>query len=364
MGKNASSIAPCHVRFSLFPESTGSGPCASVRFLTFLFFFFFIVACGGGEKEIVISGRTMGTTYQVKAYAGAGISENALAEKISRRLEELNRVFSTYRPDSEISRFNRFDRTGKPFPVSEDFVRVMKTAKEIYRLTEGAWDGTVDPLVRLWGFHDQGSRHTPPPQEEIHTRLRRVGFRYIDVLSSGSLVKRRADVSLDLASIAKGDAVDQIAALLTAEGIKSHLVDIGGEVTATNRKADGTAWKVGINRPDPDSAVDSVYRVVALVDRALATSGDYRNFFLDRGVVYSHVIDPHTGKPVQTGVVSASVLARTCAFADGLATALMVMPPAEGLRLVEQITGVECMIVVRRPGGGFSDHLSSGFPSS
>ncbi|MGD8369656.1 MAG: FAD:protein FMN transferase, partial [Desulfobacterales bacterium] len=169
---------------------------------------------------------------------------------------------------------------------------------------------------------------------------------------------------LDLASIAKGDAVDQIAALLDAEGIHRHLVEIGGEVLATGRKAGGAPWKVGINRPDPDSDVDSVYRVVEMVDRAMATSGDYRNFFVDQGTVYTHVIDPRTGKPVQTGVVSASVLARTCAFADGLATALMVVPPPEGLRIVEQIEGVECMIVVHRPGSGFSDHLSSGFPAS
>ncbi len=352
-------------RSSFYPESRIQDPGSVPRVVLFflLLLLGLVIGCGG-ETEIVVAGRTMGTTYQVKAYAGPGISQKALAEKIAGRLEELNRVFSTYRPDSEISRFDRFDRIGEPFPVSGDFVRVMKTAKEIYRLTDGAWDGTVDPLVRLWGFHDKGSRHSPPPEEEIRTLLRRVGFRYIDVLPDGSLVKQRADVSLDLASIAKGDAVDQVAALLNAEGIQRHLVEIGGEVLATGRKADGSAWKVGINRPDPSSAVDSVYRVVALVDRALATSGDYRNFFVDQGIVYTHVIDPRTGKPVQTGVVSASVLARTCAFADGLATALMVMPPAEGLRLVERLEGVETMIVVHRPGGGFSDHLSSRFPPS
>lgn len=330
---------------------------------TFLFTFFFITACGD-EKEIVISGRTMGTTYQVKAYGGPGISAGVLKEKIELRLEELNQVFSTYRPDSEISRFNRFDRTGERIAVSEGFTVVMEAGARIHRLTEGAWDGTVDPLVRLWGFHDKGDHLRVPAENEIQAQIKRVGFGLIDVLPEGFLVKARPDVTLDLASIAKGYAVDEIASLLNREGFGRHLVEIGGEVLATGGKPDGSPWKVGINRPEKGAPLDSVYRVVPLMDRALATSGDYRNFFVQEGVVYTHVIDPRTGHPVQTGVVSASVTADTCAFADGLATALMVLAPDEGLRLVERLEGVECILVVREAGGSLSDRTSSGFSSS
>jgi len=363
MFENASSIVPYHVRFRLSPKSRGSDPGAFLRFLVFLFFFFFVAACGG-EKEIVVSGRTMGTTYHVKAYAGGRIGAEALQEKIEQRLEDLNRIFSTYRRDSEISRFNRVDRIGEPVGVSVEFVRVMEAGRRIYRLTGGAWDGTVDPLVRLWGFHDKGDALTVPPPEEIEARRRQVGFHFIDIVSDRSLAKRRADVSVDLASIAKGYAVDQIAAMLDGLGIARHLVEIGGEVRATGQKPGGAPWKVGINRPDPESPSDSIYRVVDMVDRAMATSGDYRNFFERDGIVYAHVIDPRNGAPASTGVVSATVLADECTFADGLATALMVLTPEEGIRLVERIDGVECMIVVRGAGGGFTDRLSSGFPSS
>jgi thiamine biosynthesis lipoprotein len=330
--------------------------------LFFLLLLGLVFGCDA-QREIVISGRTMGTTYQVKAYTGREISAEALKEKIELRLETLNQVFSTYRPDSEISRFNRFYRTGERFAVSADFTRVMETAARIYRLTDGGWDGTVDPLVRLWGFHDKVDRLRIPSKQELQVQRKRIGFNSIEILPEGFLVKTKPVVALDLASIAKGYAVDEIASLLDGEGFGRHLVEIGGEVLATGSKPDGSRWKVGINRPEKGAALDSVYRVAALTDRAMATSGDYRNFFSQDGIVYTHVIDPRTGYPVQTGVVSASVTADTCAFADGLATALMVLAPDKGLRLVESLEGVECMLVVREAGGGLSDRTSSGFPT-
>lgn len=333
------------------------------RLLLVFFLTAILLACSD-EKEIVISGRTMGTTYQVKTYGGRGISAEALKEKIELRLEALNQIFSTYRPDSEISRFNRFYRSGERFPVSTDFIRVMETASRIYRLTDGGWDGTVDPLVRLWGFHDKGDRLRVPSEHEIQVQKKRIGFDSIKILPKGFLVKTKPDVTLDLASIAKGYAVDEIASLLRGEGLGRHLVEIGGEVLAVGSKPDGSRWNVGINRPEKGAALDSVYRVVALTDRAMATSGDYRNFFVRDGIVYTHVIDPRSGYPVQTGVVSASVIADTCAFADGLATALIVLAPEKGIELVDRLEGVECLLVVREAGGGLSDRTSSRFPTS
>ena len=266
-----------------YPGSGIQHPGSATSFLCLFLLLFLSIAGCGRETEIVVTGRTMGTTYQVKAYGRPGISTAALSEKIDLRLEQLNQVFSTYRTDSEISRFNRFDRVGEPYAVSEDFIRVMKTAREVYRITHGAWDGTVDPLVRLWGFHEKKPPGTPPSEDEINSLLQRVGFSFIEVHAGKSLVKRRADVSLDLASIAKGYAVDEIAVLLRGEGFDRYLVEIGGEVFASGRKPDDSAWAVGINRPEPDAPIDSVYRVVRLVDRALATSGDYRNFFIRNG---------------------------------------------------------------------------------
>ena len=350
-------------RFLSRNQDRGSRICRCIAF-SFLLAISLIFGCSRTVQEIHLSGRTMGTTYQVKAYAGRGISAEALKEKIELRLEALNQVFSTYRPDSEISRFNRFYRAGERFAVSAEFTRVMETAARIYRLTEGGWDGTVDPLVRLWGFHDKGDRLRLPAEHEIQVQKKRIGFDSIKILPEGFLIKTKPDVTLDLASIAKGYAVDEIAALLRGEGLDRHLVEIGGEVLAVGSKPDGSRWKVGINRPEKGAALDSVYRVVALTDRAMATSGDYRNFFVRNGIVYTHVIDPRNGYPVQTGVVSASVTADTCAFADGLATALMVLAPEEGIELVDRLEGVECVLVVREAGGGLSDRTSSGFPPS
>jgi thiamine biosynthesis lipoprotein len=174
-------------------------------------------------------------------------------------------------------------------------------------------------------------------------------------------VKNLATVTLDLNSIAKGFAVDRVCGLLAAGGYKNYLVEIGGEVYAAGVRADGKNWRVGINRPQKDAAIDEVYKAVSLADQALATSGDYRNFFEIDGVRYSHVIDPRSGYPVSNGVVSVSIIAENCTLADGLATAIMVMGPAKGIQLVNQLNNVECFIIVEKPDGRLIDFYSTGF---
>jgi thiamine biosynthesis lipoprotein len=301
----------------------------------------------------------MGTTWNV-AVVGRG-SVGALQGKIDRRLEEVNQSLSTYREDSEISRFNRFQRAGEEFPISGDFLRVMKTAERVFALSGGAWDGTVMPLVDLWGFGPAGPVGEPPAEEKIAARLADVGFAKIEIRDSGALVKRRPSVTLDLSSIAKGYGVDQVAELVRGEGFTDFIVEIGGEVRAGGARRDGRPWRVGINRPRTDAAPDEVYRVALLRDEAFATSGDYRNYFLRDGVRYSHVIDPRTGRPVTNRVVSASIRAPDCTLADGLATAVMVLGAQAGLALVERLDDVEGLVVVETKEGGLQDHPSSGF---
>jgi len=183
------------------------------------------------------------------------------------------------------------------------------------------------------------------------------------ILLSGdkALVKRTAHVQLDLASIAKGYGVDQVSALLRNTGYADFLVEIGGEVYASGIRSDGKPWRIGINRPDKDARHDDVYKVVRLHNAGFATSGDYRNFFERHGRRYSHVIDPRTGYPVSNAVVSASVIADSCTFADGLATALMVLGPEKGLGVVAALDGVECLIIVREDDGILMEHGSKGF---
>jgi len=314
-----------------------------------------------GKREHLIQGRTMGTTYHIKVVTGYLQGISGLKEKIERRLFEINVAMSTYQKDSEISRFNEFNQTGTKFKISEDFYRVLKPAQAIYRLSDGAWDGTVNPLVELWGFGREGPKNKIPLATEISALLSNIGFETIEVLEPGFLLKKRAAVTLDLSSIAKGYGVDRVADTIQKEGFQNYLVEIGGEVFASGYRKDGMLWRIGINRPQTDAAFDEVYKVVNLHNKAFATSGDYRNFFVVDGIRYAHIIDPRTGYPISNGVVSVTIIADTCTFADGLATAIMVMGPEKGLDLINRLDAVEGLIIVEQIDGRLADFYSKGF---
>jgi thiamine biosynthesis lipoprotein len=319
-----------------------------------------LAAACATRAEQRLEGRTMGTTYHVTLVGVTAARSAALQTRIDRRLEQVNDSMSTYRPQSELSRFNRKGRAGEPFPVSADMLAVMATSARVFDLSGGAWDGTVMPLVDLWGFGPAGAVDEPPSDEAVRTALGHVGFGRIEV-RSGALVKKDPAVTLDLASIAKGYGVDAVAALLRGEGVADFIVEIGGEIYAHGVRRDGRPWRVGINRPRPDSAPDDVFGVALLRDQAFATSGDYRNYFTSGGVRYSHVLDPRTGRPVTNGVVSVSVLAPDCTLADGLATAVMVMGAEAGVALLEKVEGVEGLVVVEAKDGRLVEHGTAGF---
>lgn len=324
---------------------------------------FLLVFLGGCrlQREVLIEGRAMGTTYHIKVPAGCFDRTAKLRENIERRLKEISDSMSVYESGSEISRFNAIRNTEERLAVSEDFYHVINAAAKLHRLTEGAWDGTIKPLVDLWGFGRVSAPKQLPAKEHVERLLAQVGFNHIEIWESRHIRKKKPSLSLDLNSMAKGYAVDRIAALLQADGITDFLVEIGGEVYASGTKKKGQPWRVGINRPLTDASVHQIHRVVALQNCALATSGDYRRFFEIGGRRYSHVLDPRTGYPARHSVVSASVMAATCMFADGLATALMVMGPDTGLELVERLDHVEAMVVIQSADGGLVDSYSSGF---
>ena len=313
------------------------------------------------EKEVAFSGRTMGTTFHVKVVAGYFKRPSGLQDKIDARLAAINQSMSTYIRDSEISRFNRFADVGKPFQVGDDFFRVFQKAQQLYTLTHGAWDGTIKPLVDIWGFGKPKPLDRVPDYHSIQDLLKIVGLDGIRVSAEGALVKRHPALTLDFASIAKGYAVDQVAGLLQSEGVENFIVEIGGEVFAAGVRKDGGKWRVGVNVPDKDASYQDLYSVVQLSNRAMATSGDYRNFFERDGVMYSHIIDPRTGYPVQNGVAGVTIIAPDCTLADGLATAVVVMGREKGMALIEQLASVEGLIIVRRPDGTLRDFPSTGF---
>ncbi|MBW2568163.1 MAG: FAD:protein FMN transferase [Deltaproteobacteria bacterium] len=312
-------------------------------------------------KEILISGKTMSTTYNIKIVAEHAQNSGMLENKINKRLDEINQSMSIFIKDSEISRFNALSNLGDKFYASDDFFRVMTIAESLYKLTDGAWDGTVMPLVNLWGFGKKEQKRIIPKKEEIDRLLSNTGFCHIEISKNRYFAKRKTCISVDLASVAKGYAVDQIADLIKKEGINNFLVEIGGEVYAVGFRNDGKKWKVGINRPQKNSSFDQAYKIVELHDKALATSGDYRNFFEIDGKRYSHILNPKTGYPVSNSVVSVSIIADTCVFADGLATAVVVMDAMKGLKLINSLNGVECVIVVQGKDGLFIDYYSKGY---
>lgn len=290
-------------------------------------------------KEVHLRGETMGTTYEIRAYRRFFSGEDKVRKFVSERLLGLNETFSTYDPESEISRFNGTGDSGW-IAVSPDFFHVIREGQWIFKESGGAWDGTVEPLVRLWGFYDGDKRM--PRRSEIRSAMRNVGFGGI-LIGDGEIRKQNPFLSLDLSSVAKGYSVDVIAKWLMKNGYDSVYVEIGGEVYAGGAKPSGESWRIGISDPVPGSR--DVKRVIALENECLATSGDYRNFFIRDGRRYSHLIDPRTGMPVHEGVVSVSVKAECCLIADAVASAVMVLGREEGPGLIEKLEGVEGFLV-------------------
>ena len=332
-----------------------------LQIIIVLFILCALIGVCDAKREHLIQGRTMGTTYHITVVTGHLKGISGLKEKIDVRLNEINHVFSTYMNDSEISRFNALNKADEKFRVSNDFIQIMQVGRKIHQLSEGAWDGTVNPLVDLWGFGPTQREPKIPAASAIRELLHRVGFDRIQIKEPNFILKNSPRITLDLNSIAKGFAVDQVSQLIAASGFKNYLVEIGGEVYAAGLRKDSKKWRIGINKPQKDAAFNEVYKVVSLSNKAFATSGDYRNFFEIDKVRYSHVIDPRTGYPVSNGIVGVSIIANNCTLADGLATAIMVMGVEKGMPLVNRLDNVEGLIVVEESDGSLTDFHSTNF---
>ncbi|EAQ78102.1 ApbE-like lipoprotein [Blastopirellula marina DSM 3645] len=277
----------------------------------------------------------MGTTYSVKLIAsGADFSTASLQKQVDERLVEINQQMSTYIPDSELSRFNQ-SPAGNWFPVSQALADVVARAKEISEQSDGAFDVTVGPLVNLWSFGPDNRPEKVPSDEAIAAALANVGDAKLEVrLDPPALKKSRDALYVDLSAIAKGYGVDQIAQLVADSGAQSYMVEIGGEVRAVGRKSDGSLWRIAIEKPTPGAR--AIQEIVELSNQSLATSGDYRQHFVEDGQIYSHTIDPQTGRPLPHPPASVSVLHADCAAADAFATTLMVLGPERGYNWAEQ----------------------------
>ncbi|MBX3419128.1 MAG: FAD:protein FMN transferase [Pirellulaceae bacterium] len=282
-------------------------------------------------EDVVLSwsGYTMGPiTYVVKVVAPSEVDLTEVQNEISSVLDCVNHRMSTYLPDSEVSRFNKSESPDW-FEVSPQTAVVISRAQEISRITNGAFDITVKPIVERWnmGAGKQDTFTVPSAEETARLKLR-IGFEKLDVRIDPPAIRKVApDLQIDLSAIAKGYAVDSVSEKLQELGFVSHFVEIGGEVRAHGMKPNEQPWIVGIERPIPN--IRETDCTVVLKNQALATSGDYRNFVEVGGKRRSHTIDPRTGTPVENSMVSASVLASDCMTADAYATAFMVLGPEE-----------------------------------
>jgi len=302
----------------------------------FLTGFFILVALAGCESDQSPStsfrGETMGTTFHIKVSSKLSSEENAVMQKgIDDLLLKVNETFSTYIATSEVSKFNQ-KKSNEEQDKSAEFISVLEEALRLSDATQGAYDITVGPLVNLWGFGPNFQADDVPSDDEIEQAKLAVGYKNIVVNNTQKAVKKlNPEIYIDFSSIAKGYGVDKVAELIESKGHTSYMVEIGGEMRVKGNNPDGNKWRIAVENPNSEER--SIHKVMKVTNTAIATSGDYRNFFEKDGVKYSHTIDPTTGWPVQLSLASVTVLTDSSMTADAWATAFMVLGSKKGYDL-------------------------------
>jgi FAD:protein FMN transferase len=299
--------------------------------------------------KITLAGKTMGTTYNI-VYLDE--SNRDFQTSIDSLLVVFNQSLSTYIPDSELSKFNLADTLDFNLPY---FLPVLKASKTVFEKTDGAFDPTVGPLVNLWGFGPSGPQLKD--STDIYALRKLVGFEKIE-FDQKQLRKKIPGIYLDFSAIAKGYGVDVVGEFLQKKGVRNFLVDIGGELVARGVNDQGELWKVGVNRPLETANASDIISIIALQDRGMATSGNYRNYYVRDSVKISHTINPATGYPVTHNLLSATVLAKDCMTADAYATALMVMGTDKAIALDSALNEIEIFLVYSDSKGGFKTYAS------
>jgi thiamine biosynthesis lipoprotein len=270
------------------------------------------------------NGMTMGTTYSVKVISNTqNIDSDKIQTDIDYILDDVNQTMSTYIPDSELSLLNQ-NTESNWLEISDDLYSVIEHANQVSIVTHGAFDVTVGSLVNLWGFGPDPFTNDIPDESLLQTTMQHVGYEKIGIdLLSNRISKSDPDLYIDLSGIAKGYAVDRIAEYLEKKNINRYLIEIGGELKAKGLNAEQHPWQIGIEQAK--SLERSIQRIVGLKDAAMATSGDYRNYFEKDGIRYSHTINPVSGKPIKHKLASVTVLHPSAMHADAMATAFMVL---------------------------------------
>ena len=313
------------------------------RYLSLISLVLIITNCQNDNKSGTFTGNALGTSYTIKH--DSPVSNDLLIFDINKILEKINQSMSTYDSDSDISKINN----GYQISVDPYFKEVYLIAMEVWIKTKGAFDPTVGSLVNAYGFGPNKNDINSLSDIKIDSLLELTGFNKIKLNDDGILIKSNKNIILDFNAIAKGYTVDIISKYLEKKGAQNYLVEIGGEIMAKGfSPRNNQPWKIGIDYPKLNSAKGNNYTTYLLSNMAIATSGNYRHFKIDRvtGKRFSHTIDPRTGKSVQSKILSASVIASDCAKADAWATALMVLDLEEGLNLVEKNKQIEALWII------------------
>lgn len=309
-------------------------------------------------KLLVLKGKAQGTSYEVRYIDKSGADYQ---QSIDSLLAEMDTSFSTYVPESVISTFNKGDTLR-----TQDlhFIALLKLSEHLYKLTQGAFDPTVMPLVQAWGFGPDD--RLTPQVEDLDSIQNMVGFDLLEMGAKGpdvyELRKAHKGMQLDFNAIAQGYSVDLIAALLEEADIQNYLVELGGEIRVLGKNEKGKAWRLGIEQPVEQEGTSGLSAIIELSAGALATSGSYKRYYEQDGIRYSHTIDPHLGHPVRHNLLSVSVVAPDCATADALATAYMVMGLENALQLLSEHPELEAeaYFISSEKNGQFSTYVTPG----
>ncbi|MDL2254656.1 FAD:protein FMN transferase [Bacteroidales bacterium OttesenSCG-928-J16] len=316
---------------------------------------FLLIVCGcanRGTTPYIFQGETQGTYYRITYYADDSIVGKA---KVEACLNDFLQTASLFEENSIISKVNR----NEPVALNSDFAEIFNVSKQVSQATGGAFDITVGDLVKNWGFGYKANQELP--EETVDSLLQFVGYQKVDIIDE-KVVKSDPRIKIDFNAIAKGYSVDVVAHLLENANIENFIVDIGGEIYAKGAKPDGSAWNIGIEKPAADSNAERVVQtVISVSNKAVATSGTYRKYREVDGVRYSHTIDPKTGYPVSHSLLSVTVVANSCAQADALATAFMVMGVEKAMVFLKDHPDFEAYFIFSDENGAWQTACTEGF---
>ena len=329
----------------------------NIQLLTLIVISTVLFSCNKKVKEqpyINNQGKAQGTYYSATYQQPEG---KDLQSKIDSLFNDFDQSLSTYNPESIISRINRNDSTVQ---TDDNFESMFVEAQKVSEVTNGAFDITVAPLVKAWGFgFDPADRSKAPDVNKI---LPFIGYQKVK-LENKKIIKTDPEIQLDASAIAQGLSADLIAKLFEKEGCKNYMIDIGGEIFCKGVNPSGKYWQIGVDKPvdDPENNNQELQTIISVSGVGLTTSGNYRQFYYQGGKKYAHTINTHTGYPVNHNLLSATVVAPTAMQADAFATAFMVLGVDSSLNLCQKIENMECYLIYSDEEGNYKTVMTEGF---